>query len=93
MKLIGGALYVRIKRDDERCFRGNALSEGHPLIGTNCYACGKGFAVGNVIALVALGPGDDGDEQRLWHAGRYACAIAIPLHDACAGTPVEEIER
>lgn len=50
-----------------------------------CPACRKPFALGDYTTLVALGPGDDPDEQRLAREGRPYCAVAIEVHWACAG--------
>ena len=60
------------------------LAPDHPLIGKECVACQVEFAAGDVTTLVALGPGNDPDEQQRAREGRHYNAIAAPLHWACA---------
>lgn len=59
-------------------------SVDHPSIGSNCPACGKPFAAGDYTTLIALGPGDDPDNQAKANAGRAYNAVAVEVHWACA---------
>jgi hypothetical protein len=67
-------------------------SADHPSAQTRCPACGKPFVAGDYTTLVALGPGDDVDEQRKAAAGRPYNAVAVEVHWACAGPTDEQTE-
>ncbi|OHB81204.1 MAG: hypothetical protein A2W31_05180 [Planctomycetes bacterium RBG_16_64_10] len=56
----------------------------HPSAGEKCPACGQPFAVGDFTTLVALGPGDDPDEQKWAREGRPHLSVACEVHWACA---------
>lgn len=60
------------------------LDSEHPLVGDGCPGCDQPFAVGDVVTLLPLGPGDDEDARERAAAGRIYNAVAIPLHWACA---------
>jgi len=61
------------------------LEASHPLVGTECPACKVAFIPGDRVTLVALGPGDDIEEQAKASAGRAYIAVAAPIHAACGG--------
>lgn len=59
--------------------------KGHPSIGEDCVACKKPFKEGDFTTLIALGPGDDVDEQAKKKQGRPYNAVAAEIHWDCAG--------
>lgn len=65
------------------------LDESHPLVGKPCAACGRAFVVGDVVTLVALGPGDDPEAQARAREGRAYNAVGQPVHWSCATGEVE----
>jgi hypothetical protein len=60
------------------------LAEGHPTIGEICPACRRALAVGDVVTLIAIGPGDDAEEQERAREGGVYTAVAVPAHWRCA---------
>jgi len=54
------------------------------LLNLECRACNERFHEGDSIALVALGPGNDSEEQEKARNNRPYNAVAIPIHYACA---------
>lgn len=48
---------------------------GHPSIGKECPACGVPFKEGDYTTLVALGPGNDPEQQQKALEGRAYDAI------------------
>jgi hypothetical protein len=58
------------------------LSEDHPCVGRECWACGVAFAVCDLVTLVATGPADEDDRARM-EAGRPYTAIAEVVHWDC----------
>lgn len=62
----------------------NPLGDDHPAIGMTCPACGVPFTANDVTTLVALGPGDDPEEQAKARAGRAYNAVAALVHWRCA---------
>ena len=50
-----------------------------------CLACRNQFAVGDYSVLVPIGPGDDPEAQEKAVNGRWFNAVAIEIHDTCAG--------
>jgi hypothetical protein len=65
-------------------------SDGHPSIGTKCPACQQEFEAGDYTTLVALGPGDDPEEQAKAKALRPYNAVAVEVHWKCAGGTGED---
>lgn len=57
----------------------------HPSVGEQCPACRKPFVAGDFTTLIALGPGDDAEEQAEASAGRAYNAVASEVHYTCAG--------
>jgi len=57
----------------------------HPTVGRDCPACNKPFKEGDYTTLVALGPGDDPEEQERAREGRPYNAVAVEVHWECAG--------
>jgi len=57
----------------------------HPSIGETCPACHKIFKIGDYTTLIALGPGDNTEEQTKAKDGRPYNAVAVEIHWACAG--------
>ena len=64
----------------------NPLSADHPMVkdGMICPGCKQAFREDDIVTLLAIGPGDDEEERALAKAGRPYCAVAIPVHAACA---------
>jgi hypothetical protein len=60
------------------------LAPDNPLIGEPCPACKIAFKPGDIVFLVALGPGDDPEAQQAARDGRPYNAVALPAHHACA---------
>jgi hypothetical protein len=60
-----------------------ALEADHPCIGQLCPVCQKPLQIGEVPALVAIGPGDV-QERRRAQEGREYNATAVLTHEACA---------
>ena len=56
----------------------------HPSVGRECPACHVPFAAGDYTTLIALGPGDDPDDQRAAREGRAYNAVASEVHWTCA---------
>jgi len=56
----------------------------HPSIGQPCAACRRPFVAGDHSTLIALGPGDDPDEQRRARERRPYTAEAVEVHWTCA---------
>ena len=50
----------------------------------DCPGCRKRVGVGEHFVLVAIGPGDDPEEQAKARANRYYNAVAVIAHLACA---------
>lgn len=63
----------------------NPLGSGHPLVGQECPACHKAFVEGDEVTLIALGPGDDPEQQKKAQRGAPYTAAAAPVHWKCAG--------
>lgn len=59
----------------------------HPSAGTPCPACGKPLAIGDYTTLVAVGPGDDPEEQQRRDEGRPYNSVAVEVHWACSPYP------
>ena len=57
----------------------------HPSIGEVCKACGNAFVEGDYTTLIALGPGDDEEQQHKAKGGKPYTAVAVEIHYACAG--------
>lgn len=70
------------KSETPRCF--GPKSADHPSIGRECPACHRAFQAGDYTTLIALGPGDDPDEQRKALEGRAYNAVAAEVHWSCA---------
>lgn len=60
------------------------LPEGHPAIEIKCPGCQQKFQVGDVTTLIALGPGDDPEEQKKCREGKAYNAVAVIIHWSCA---------
>jgi hypothetical protein len=61
------------------------------LASAPCVACMTPLGFVEPVALLILGPGDD-EEARVAHdAGRWYSAEALPLHAACAGMEMLEV--
>lgn len=56
----------------------------HFSIGEKCPACEKPFKEGDYTTLIALGPGDDEEEQEKARQGLPYNAISIEVHWSCA---------
>jgi hypothetical protein len=69
--------------DDElpRPFHG--LPADHPAIGVQCPGCAEPIRAGDMTALVAIGPGDDADQQERAAAGQPFHARAVLCHYNC----------
>lgn len=59
-------------------------TEDHPSVGEDCPACKQKFKAGDFTTLIALGPGDDPEEQEKARTGRPYTAVAIEVHWTCA---------
>lgn len=59
------------------------LPSNHPAVGDECKACQKDFVTGDITTLVALGPGDDEEEQQKCQEGRAYISAAVLIHAAC----------
>lgn len=84
---IQAAAFARLVRGER------GLTAGHPLAGTPCPACSDPLLVGQPLGLLALGPGDDPEDQRKWAEGLVIDAPAVALHAACAGLRPLDAER
>ena len=62
----------------------------HPSIGQECPACGKVFNAGDYTTLIALGPGDDPEEQAKARTGKPYNAVAAEVHWNCATRGVDD---
>lgn len=62
----------------------NPLLPDHPLVGEVCPACNQAFQAGDVVTLIAIGPGDDPENQQKARDGKPYSAVALPAHWACA---------
>jgi hypothetical protein len=61
------------------------LGADHPLVDEKeCPACGYAFEAGDLVTLIAVGPGPDPEEQEKARAGRPYNAVALPVHWLCA---------
>jgi len=62
------------------------LSEKHPAVvmHQHCAACWAHFEVGDMVALIALGPGDHKSEHEKAAAGGWYDACGALVHWACA---------
>lgn len=60
------------------------LTDGHFLIGQNCYACSEPFDSKKSICLIPLGPEADKEAREAAKEGQIYNAVCIPLHYACA---------
>lgn len=60
------------------------LATDHPLLQQDCPACRQTFLPGDVVTLVALGPGDDPAARQRAREGRPYNAVTTPVHWACA---------
>jgi len=58
--------------------------ENDASIGVSCSACGKLFKEGDYTTLIALGPGDDKEEQEKCKLGESYNAVAVEVHWKCA---------
>lgn len=56
----------------------------HPTVGKECPACNRKFEAGDYTTVIALGPGDDGEEQSKAAEGRSYNAVAVEVHWSCA---------
>jgi hypothetical protein len=56
----------------------------YPSLIAKCPACGVLFAKGDYTTLIALGPGNDPEQQVLARQGRSYNAVAVEVHWACA---------
>lgn len=50
---------------------------------TTCPGCHQLFKAGEVVTLVAIGPGDDPEARQRASEGKPYNAIAIPAHYSC----------
>lgn len=62
------------------------LDASHQLVadGELCPACKRTFVVEDVVTLIPLGPGDSEEARAAARAGESYCAVAAPVHWACA---------
>lgn len=67
----------------EKPRRFGPMSSDASLIGEVCKACQKPFKEGDYTTLVAIGPGDDPEEQAKARDGRYYNAVALVAHWSC----------
>lgn len=56
----------------------------HPSVGEFCPACKKSFKAGDYTTLIALGPGDNPEQQERAREGRPYNAVAQEVHWVCA---------
>jgi hypothetical protein len=70
---------------DMKARRFGPKSADHPSIGRECPACHKPFVAGDYTTLIALGPGNDPEQQARARAGRPYNAVAVEIHWTCAG--------
>ena len=67
------------------------LVEKDHILKLACPACHQQFQVGDVTALVPVGPGPNPDSQERAREGRPYNAVAVPVHWTCAtGEPLSE---
>jgi len=61
------------------------LAADHPLVtdGTLCAGCSKPFVAGDVTTIVAIGPGDDPEQQQRARQGKVYNAVGAVAHYAC----------
>lgn len=69
--------------DDIRPF--GPKTADHPSVGNECPACHQPFQAGDYTTLIALGPGDDPEQQAKAARGSAYNAVALEVHWACAG--------
>lgn len=60
------------------------LKDDHPAVGKFCTACQQVFQVGDVLTLIALGPGGDEKQRRLRDEHKDYEAVAITIHWECS---------
>lgn len=58
--------------------------EGYLSAQSTCPACHRSFEAGDYTTLIALGPGDDLEEQDKAAAGVGYIAVGVEVHWACA---------
>lgn len=61
------------------------LRENSPTVGQTCEGCKQQFKANDEVTLIALGPGNDKEEQEKARSNRPYNAVAIPIHWDCAG--------
>ena len=64
--------------------KSSPLTSEAQIVGRPCAACNKAFAIGDVLTLVPLGPGDNPEARIAARAGRAYTGVAAMLHWACA---------
>lgn len=75
-------IYMREPSESLRKF--GPKTYGHPTIGDECPACNRTFEAGDYTTAIALGPGDDREQQEKAVKGRPYNAVAVEVHWSCA---------
>jgi len=73
-----------VKRTKQDMRKFEPLPKGDRLLSLVCPACHQKFQLGDVPALVAIGPGLDPEARARAREGRPYNAVAVPVHWACA---------
>lgn len=60
------------------------MAADNTAVGRKCEACSKPFKAGDYTTLIALGPGDDPEEQEKARSNRPYNSVAIQVHYSCA---------
>jgi len=60
------------------------VTNGHPMIGSFCPACGEEFGAGDFVTLLTVGPGADPIEREKCRRGEPYIAFSLPIHWVCA---------
>jgi hypothetical protein len=73
-----------VKRTKQDMRKFEPLTKGDRMLDLVCPGCGHKFQLGDVPALVAIGPGVDTEARARAREGRPYNAVAVPVHWACA---------
>jgi hypothetical protein len=60
------------------------ITEGHPIVGTFCTACGDEFKPGHLMTMFPIGPGPDPEARKAAREGAPYDVTQIPVCWPCA---------
>lgn len=90
MTYFGGAVtFIRAQGSRPDLRRFGPKAPDHHTVGNGCIICADVLQVGDYTTLLALGPGEDVEEQERARTGRSFRAVAIEVHWACATGQVD----